>query len=504
LLVTPGTGIGGIAISPDGAHIAVMARMTGSTAQNETWEIPAPLPGAPRKLLADFVGVRWSPDGRRLVFIRAGGSAGDALFVADADGTNQREIIKLGGGVHIHWPIWSADGFIYFIRTIQNLVNMEPAEIYRVNPDRGTIEPFVQTSRRAIFPLPLPGGDGLIYSANPLSADLGLWWSAPDGRSTHELTNGVGEYAEPRISADGRTLVCTVYDVRQSLVSIDAASGATSSITSGQNRDLDPSVDNVGKRLVFSSARTGSRLLWTSGLDGSNARPLTSGNALDERPSISPDGKLIAFVSDRERRRAIWLINPDGGAPHKLVDVDIVGGLAWSRDSRELTFSAATGSWPALTAVSVPEGRLRQVFTLKAEAVGESAPSPTTDVIAYAAATTTGPPLARVGFVDSKGNPAYPMLPPPASELSTSGGLGGNGVLAWSPDGKRLAVVNQSGSGAPSVWIVEPDASNPYKKLTEFSGGPRIRGIAWTPDGRSIVVGKHDTSSSDIVVFQRP
>ena len=62
LEVTPGTGIGGIDISPDGTRIAVMARMRGTPSLFETWEIPAPLPGAPRKLLAD-VGLRWSPDG---------------------------------------------------------------------------------------------------------------------------------------------------------------------------------------------------------------------------------------------------------------------------------------------------------------------------------------------------------------------------------------------------------------------------------------------------------
>jgi len=505
LQVTPGTGISGLAISPDGAHIAVMARMAGTAAQSETWEIPAPLPGPPRKLISDFVGVGWSPDGHRLAFIRAGGSAGDALFVASADGTNPREIIGLSGGVHIHWPIWSTDGFIYFIRTIGQLLNMEPAEIYRINPDTGSVEPFVQTLRRAIFPTPMPDGRGLIYAANPNTADLGLWWKGSQGTEVRQLTNGVGEYAEPRLSGDGRTLVCTLYDVRQSLIRI-AVDGSTSAtpITAGQTRDLDPSIDISGNRLIFSSARTGNRQLWTAALDGSNARPLTSGNSLDERPAVSPDGKQIAFVSDRDGRRAIWLMNPDGGAPHKLVDVDIVGGMAWSRDNRELTFSAAAGSWPALTAASVPEGRLRQVLNLKTEAVGESAPSPAGDVIAYIAATTSGPSQSRVGFVDSKGNPAYPDFPLPSGDMRFSGGLGGNGVLAWSPDGKRLAVVNQPGSASPAVWIVEPDAHNPYRKLADFSGGPRIRGIAWTPDGTALVVGKHDASSSDIVVFQRP
>ena len=117
--ITSGTGISGLDISADGTRIAVMARLRGVKAPFATWEIPAPLPGAPRKLLDEgLFGLRWSADGRQIAFIRAGAAAGDALWVADGDGTNRREIIKAQGGMHVHWPAWSRDGFIYFIRTV--------------------------------------------------------------------------------------------------------------------------------------------------------------------------------------------------------------------------------------------------------------------------------------------------------------------------------------------------------------------------------------------------
>jgi hypothetical protein len=115
-------------------------------------------------------------------------------------------------------------------------------------------------------------------------------------------------------------LVCTLYDVRQSLFRVAVAQnfGATTSITEGFTGDLDPSILPSNHRLVFifSSSRAGNRNLWTSGLDGSGAPPLTSGASLDERPSISPDGRQIAVVSDREGRRALWLINPESGRRH--------------------------------------------------------------------------------------------------------------------------------------------------------------------------------------------
>ena len=82
--VSASTGISGLDISPDGTRIAVMAKTRGSTEPFATWEIPAPLPGVPRKLLDDgLLGMRWAPNGREITFIRAGAAAGDALWVAE-------------------------------------------------------------------------------------------------------------------------------------------------------------------------------------------------------------------------------------------------------------------------------------------------------------------------------------------------------------------------------------------------------------------------------------
>src|SRR5262245_25630808 len=105
---------------------------------------------------------------------------------------------------------------------------------------------------------------------------------------------GVGEYAEPSISADGKTLVGTVYEFRQTLVRIDLVSGQMTPITDGYTGDVDPTLARMGDRLVFSSSRGGNRHLWTARLDGSEARPLTSGGSFDAWPSVSPDGQQIA------------------------------------------------------------------------------------------------------------------------------------------------------------------------------------------------------------------
>src|SRR4029453_18253347 len=78
-----------------------------------------------------------------------------------------------------------------------------------------------------------------------------------------------------------------------------------------------------------------------------------------------------------------------------------------------------------------------------------------------------------------------------------------NGSLSSSPDGKRVAAVGVPGSANASIWVVEPDSSEPFRKLIEFPGEVRPRGITWTSDGSSLVVGRQE-ALSDLLFFDPP
>ncbi|MDQ5857392.1 MAG: protein kinase [Acidobacteriota bacterium] len=486
-------------ISPDGTAIAARVRTSSGV---DTWLIPAPLPGAPRRFIEDAVGVRWSPDGRRVVYFRAGQTAGEPLFVADADGTNPVELVGARGGVHLHRPAWSHDGrYVYFVRTVTRF-DQEPASIFRVAVTGGAIEPVIPTARRALDPLPMPDGAGLIYAANPTTADLDLWWRPLAGSSgAVRLTTGVGEYAEQRMSTDGRRMVATLLDVRQWLVSLpvpeadDAPSADLKTfptdatmLTRGDTGDLDPALAPQGpNRLVFRSTRGGSRQLWTTLPDGSDPRPLTSGTALDEKPAVSRDGKLVAFISDRGGERGIWLIGIEGGTPQFLTPaIDLIDMLTWSPDGRQIAYSVAGGDLPELRVMSIADKRPRKLQT--PGAASSPAWSPTRDVIAYL--EPLRPNFTRVAFIDSRGHPLYANLPP-ASNVGVA-------ALAWAPDGKRLASAAVEG-----LWIIEPDAPRPFHKLAkQLPAGQRLHGVAWTRDGSSVIVAIEETRG-DLVLFER-
>jgi serine/threonine protein kinase/Tol biopolymer transport system component len=494
------TNIGGLAISPDGTSLAFFATRDPAQHTFDTWVMPAPLGGPPRKLLQGMQGAQWSPDGKRLACVLPGSSLGDALIVADADGTNGREILAAAGGRHIHWPTWSRDGrSVYFIHTYQPW-NTEQSEIYRVTAAGGAPEPVVRSIRRAVYPVPLPGGD-LLFSANPESVDLGLWWQPGRGGPAVPLTTGLGEYMEPRLSSDGRRLVAMVLEQRQSLVEIDVRSRrpAVRPLTDGYGGDIDPSYDPASDRIVFSSTRSGHRNLWIARQDGTDARPLTSETVSDWHPIFSPDGRRIAFVSDRGGRWGIWVVSADGGAPRLLTPAIVFDSISWSPDgSRILFVKPASDRSTVLSTVSVADGTV-QPFPTPAAAIAPSW-SPASGAVVYLQPTIEQPagaptaPVAQmlIKFVDGQGRLLYPGLPPQRLP---------NGIVAWAPDGRRVAIATVPANSPSVIWIVEPAAAAPFRRLIELQPTVRPRGLTWTRDGARLVMASQE-SLSDLVLYE--
>jgi eukaryotic-like serine/threonine-protein kinase len=489
--------IGGLDVSPDGTQIALIAQSREQGQGTAAWVISAPLGGVARRVLTSGnSALHWSPDGKRILFVRTGGPLGDALLVADADGQNEQIVIKREGAQHIHWPRWSPDGrFIYFNHGPSNF-NIEPTEIFRVAATGGPVERFVGTARRAAFPFLSSDGLGLIYAANPDSVDPSLWWrDLKTGRDTR-LTTGVGEYTHPNLSSDGRRLVGTVIDARQSLQRIPIAFDRPATIepvTDGYTGDIDPVWSPDGSRLVFSTSRTGNRTLWSARGRMEQLAPLTTGVAIDERPAFSPNGQQIAFVSDRGGQRGVWMVNADGGSPRLIAHANVVDTLSWSPDGKRLVYATPIGDAPGLMIMDVADGSTTRLPT---PAAANAPDWSRENIIAYVEPRGgNAGAFAQLIRPDGQRVDASPLDGPTAPWIA-------NGYVAWAPDGKRLAAVALPGAAVGSVWIIEPNSPSPYKKLMDLPAGEFLRGLAWTPDGSALIVGRYRWSG-DIFLAER-
>ena len=171
----------------------------------------------------------WSPDGTKIAFVRALGPFSDegfpavvGLFVMDADGSNVRQLTQLepNSGTEDHFPTWSPDGRrIAFMRWNGASRPRNASAIHSVNADGGNSRLLRRIPRR------WPGGgssdwspDGskILFTTYCYYQDCGgpstgaqLFTMNPDGGDLRKLTDVKGNAYQGGWSPDGAEVVFT-------------------------------------------------------------------------------------------------------------------------------------------------------------------------------------------------------------------------------------------------------------------------------------------------------
>jgi Tol biopolymer transport system component/DNA-binding winged helix-turn-helix (wHTH) protein len=146
-----------------------------------------------------------------------------------------------------------------------------------------------------------------------------------------------------------------------------------------------PSISPDGRTVAYSSDRTGSMEIYTSGFaSGSKELALTSDGGHNMFAEWSPDGQWVAYHS--RKKGGIWIVPSSGGTARQVVDFG--SQPAWTPDGR-IVFTSDAGGMAAqsvLWIVGREGGDERQLTKLGAPRGGHSKPavSPAGDTVAFA------------------------------------------------------------------------------------------------------------------------
>jgi WD40 repeat protein len=362
--------------------------------------------------------------------------------------------------------------------------------------------------------------DGKILAAGGNDRTLRLW-APPAGTELRQFTDYFAATVPLAVSPDGKTLATAdggTLRLRDSATGKDrlplfghttwiftaahAADGKTLA-TAGQGGVIylwEPATgrelrsfaghDNNVLSLVMSAD---GRTLYSTGLDRTvrawetaSGREVyrtkgTEATRLDSL-ALSPDGKTLAVPGPD---RSVLLLNAsDGKQQGQLKGLDLVvngvafaaGGslLTWTRDQNVAVWDVAADT------------KLRQFAT--GEARQRPLPAGGTGYVGYAAAASADGRLVALGL---KEGTVFVLDTATGQEVRRLTGLpGGVSALAFSPDGRTLAV---GGWDDPTVRLMELGTGREAHVFTGHRG--RVVCLTFAADGRTLVSGSGDTTA---------
>ncbi|HEX5070353.1 MAG TPA: S41 family peptidase [Vicinamibacterales bacterium] len=352
----------------DGQHVLFRSSHNDGAFPGVATLYTVPIAGGPERPLPVDWGYYgdFSPDGKELVFNRhpsvwtrkhyRGAYAAD-LWVASLDQKNFRQL--LGGELYNrYWPMWSADGNIYYVADpLPNDKNVKPgaADVYK--------------SANNIYRIAANGS----------------------GQPTQVTHHTSGSLFWPSMSSDGKVIV---YEESFGVWKLDVGTGKSTEIkieiatddkeNEFETRTLQNDVDSFdlspsGQRAIISAS---GQLLTIATSRGDITRIAPDNMASrNQTPRWSPDGKFVAYISDKSGRDEVWVGDADGRNLKAVTNLDNEkGALAFSPDSRLLLYTAADKK---LYSYSMADARTTVITSDTVARIGSFSISPDSKWVAF-------------------------------------------------------------------------------------------------------------------------
>jgi Tol biopolymer transport system component len=303
----------------------------------------------------------WSPDGRFIAFLRKLGDTRNDLYLISPLGGSERKVAELETPLYLPCFPWHPSGK-WLIVSHRKLPDSSFA-LFSISIDTGEERQLTFPPKESHVdrdPAVSPRGDAIVFARGGpglVLADLYLLPLA-DGLLAKEeprrLTFDPGAIRSLRglpmaarlyfASAPPIVLICT----KSIFPRWDGGHKPRLSAFAGEGV-RNPSISGNG-RLAFSRSTIRANI-WRLELNGHNSalkppEKLIASTHLDHTPLYSRDGKRIAFSSNRSGSHEIWLANSDGSSAMPLTSFGgtyYTSGPRWSPEGAVLFYSDSGG-----------------------------------------------------------------------------------------------------------------------------------------------------------------
>lgn len=346
--------------SSDGLHVAFVR---SGAEGNGIYIVPA-LGGAERLVVdlgnREVHGVAWSPTGEVLAYTaQPAPHAPLGIWLFSLETRETRLLTEPPSDYHGDLELaFSPDGRrLAFVRSIVERVDdiyvvpVEGGELKRLTFDYAEVTGLDWTA----------DGQAIVYSSDragsfalwrvPVSGGMPRWIATTaEGSGVHQPSVA---RQSTRLAFMQRLQETNIWHyplVEDTLYADTTAPGEAPprAVITSTRWDSNPALSPDGRRLAFASNRSGSYEIWMSNRDGTDPVQLTRfGGPFTNTPSWSPDGERIAFVARDEGSVDVFVVDVAGGRIRQLTAVQSIDRApSWSHDGSWIYFgSNREGVW---------------------------------------------------------------------------------------------------------------------------------------------------------------
>ena len=477
----------GLRFSPDGNYLYFVRSDPGNADLKYLYRAPL-LGGTPERLDEDVdSNITFSPDGHKVAFMRYDNPEQGKyqLIVRSLDSGQETALTSGSDSQSLVNPAWSPDG-----KTILCVVN-HPGNaltgLVAVDAVSGSQKLVLSSDSVLILPTWLPGAGGLLVLVRGADSNYTrqqiYFMAYPEGKMD-PITRDTNNYRDLSVAANGQILASVLTEERWNLEVMSA---------SGAGADVHP-VAQAEMFTNFTWTRDGrllddkdNRLNWVNPDSGAKGVLATEQNSANGDPSQCADGRYIVFLfglhgSDTNER--VWRADSSGGDLKQLSQGKSDNFPVCAPDSKSVFYLA--GDTGHIMQVPIDGGTPKTLSELN---VAQSFDiSPDGRLVGFATVDHTMGHQERLALVSVDSGQLLNKIEFQRARI---------GLVHFSRDGKSVVYPIRE-NNADNLWQQPLDGS-PGRQITSFKS-EHIWDYHWSPDGSKLAIVRGHTDSDVVLI----